>query len=327
MFPICIQSPDDSLRKRCQQVCLNYLVNYPMKEKARQSHVQFFLNNLSYEHPWGRESALHVISGLISDFPQTMLDEHAELLFLPLVLALAKEVDSSVAERIAAVISKLVSSISSSILDKFLDSAVAWTDESKPLTLRRTAFKLLALFFPNLVSLKAGIVSQCLGESLRKLRDEFVDYLESRLETALVPSLIVELLRALQVVPVNNLNDSLDFGTFPNSRVSEECEKLWSIHIHHLDDTVVARIILERISSTDEKPSLSIQNCIVSLFDTPSRAMLVRSLAALTRRKAQKVRFCSFVAISFSFRRLLPSLFWKELENSPWKILRMLFSH
>nr|CAB3473394.1 unnamed protein product [Digitaria exilis] len=85
----------ESIRQQCIQILLQFFLNYPLSEKRLQQHIDFFLANLSYEHPSGREAVLEMLHDILTRFPQRIIDDQG--LSDETVLPLWKEAYHSVA--------------------------------------------------------------------------------------------------------------------------------------------------------------------------------------------------------------------------------------
>ena len=70
---------------------LQFLLDYPVGEKRLDSHLQFLLVNLAYEHETGRLAASGALEAVVARFPPTLLTARAELLFLPLAARLVND--------------------------------------------------------------------------------------------------------------------------------------------------------------------------------------------------------------------------------------------
>uniref|UniRef100_A0A0E0C3W2 Uncharacterized protein n=1 Tax=Oryza meridionalis TaxID=40149 RepID=A0A0E0C3W2_9ORYZ len=73
-----VTTQTESIRQQCIQILLQFFLNYPLSEKRLQQHIDFFLANLSYEHPSGREAVLEMLHDILTRFPQRIVDEQGE---------------------------------------------------------------------------------------------------------------------------------------------------------------------------------------------------------------------------------------------------------
>ena len=113
ILKLSVQSQKQAVRLQSSQIFLNYLLDYPMGSKRLKNHLQQIVLNIKYEYEEGRLSAIDLLSSLIQKFPLPVLEENAQLFFLPLVLSLvndeSKKCKEAVAESISAILSRLCS--------------------------------------------------------------------------------------------------------------------------------------------------------------------------------------------------------------------------
>lgn len=86
---------------------MSFLLNFPLSEKRLHGHLEALCANLSFEHPTGRKAALGCLQQVASKFPQELLDEEADFLFLPLVTRLTGDEDSD-CRQLASEVSRFV---------------------------------------------------------------------------------------------------------------------------------------------------------------------------------------------------------------------------
>ncbi|XP_027334628.1 small subunit processome component 20 homolog isoform X2 [Abrus precatorius] len=121
-----VTSQMEPIRKKCSKILLQFLLDYQLSEKRLQQHLDFLLSNLRYEHSSGRESVLEMIHAIIAKFPESVLDEQSQTLFVHLVACLANDSDNVVRSMSGAAIKNLISSVSSNSLNAILEYALSW---------------------------------------------------------------------------------------------------------------------------------------------------------------------------------------------------------
>ncbi|KAL9251872.1 Small subunit processome component 20-like protein [Drosera capensis] len=123
-----VTSLEDSIRKRCSEIFLQFLLNYRLSGKRMQQHFNFLITYLRqvYEHATGRETVLEMIRVIIQKFPQRFLDEQSEILFIELVRRLANDPHKGVRSLIAIAIKLLIRHISPHSVDVLLKCSLAW---------------------------------------------------------------------------------------------------------------------------------------------------------------------------------------------------------
>lgn len=145
-----VQSAHSSIQKSCMKVLTQFLMDYPMKEKRRDHHINFIVNNLRYEHIQGRRATLDVMTWLITKLPEPMLDSKAQLFFLPLFLRLVNESDHPTSVLVRQALSSLMLRVSSGERTKILNMSFNWLDRSRPSLLRQGGYNFLSLAMETL---------------------------------------------------------------------------------------------------------------------------------------------------------------------------------
>ncbi|KAL3622254.1 hypothetical protein CASFOL_033665 [Castilleja foliolosa] len=121
-----VQSQHESIRKKCSQILLQFLLGYQLSEKRLQQHLDFLLGNLRYEHSTGREAVLEMLHAIILKFPRKVVDVQSQTLFLHLVISLANDDDSKVRSMAAAAIKCLIGHVSSQSHYSVLEYSLSW---------------------------------------------------------------------------------------------------------------------------------------------------------------------------------------------------------
>lgn len=103
-----MQSQAAPVRSSCSSALLQFLLDYPLGEKRLQEHLQFLLTNLAYEHESGREAALDMLGVVLSKFPEALVSQWAEMIFLPLVARLVNDPSSKCRTMVGAALSTLL---------------------------------------------------------------------------------------------------------------------------------------------------------------------------------------------------------------------------
>ncbi|KAJ6298901.1 hypothetical protein OIU76_019961 [Salix suchowensis] len=140
-----VTSQVESIRKKCSQILLKFLLHYRLSKKNLQQHLDFLLNNLSYEHSTGREAALEMLHAIIikcgkiniEEFnfqegsQKKFLEKHGQSLFIHLVQCLANDGDNKVRLMTGAVIKLLIRHISSDGFNSIMDFILSWYMDEK----------------------------------------------------------------------------------------------------------------------------------------------------------------------------------------------------
>ncbi|CAO2170436.1 unnamed protein product [Urochloa humidicola] len=116
----------ESIRQQCIQILLQFFLNYPLSEKRLQQHIDFFLANLSYEHPSGREAVLEMLHDILTRFPQRIIDDQGQTFFLHLVVALSNEQHQNVSSMVLRAIQKLLGRIGDQGKSSIFEYSLSW---------------------------------------------------------------------------------------------------------------------------------------------------------------------------------------------------------
>ncbi|KAK9818396.1 hypothetical protein WJX72_012002 [[Myrmecia] bisecta] len=159
-----IKSQSASIRQLCSSVFLQFLLDYPLGEKRLQQHLQFIVTNLAYEHESGREAALDMLQTVIVKFPDALVDQWAEVFFLPLVTRLVNDQSNKCRASVGAAIKTLLQRVGPVQLDKLAQYCVEWLGVQDT-RLRRAAAQTLGF----LVEVEREKVARRVPEVLARL--------------------------------------------------------------------------------------------------------------------------------------------------------------
>lgn len=88
---LAVRGQSASLQSSCIAISVSFLVNYPVSAKRIRQQLEFYVRNLSYEHPDGRLAALGALETVIFKFPPASVESECEFLFLPLTAVIAND--------------------------------------------------------------------------------------------------------------------------------------------------------------------------------------------------------------------------------------------
>ena len=74
------------IRDSSSATIVNFLITYPIGPKQYQTYIKKLLANCHYEYDEGRQSTLFCLSNLIRLMNSKLLDEYAQMIFLPITL-------------------------------------------------------------------------------------------------------------------------------------------------------------------------------------------------------------------------------------------------
>ncbi|XP_022025733.1 small subunit processome component 20 homolog isoform X2 [Helianthus annuus] len=119
------------IRKKCSMIFLRFLLDYSLSGKRLQQHLDFLLSNLRYEHPTGRQAVLDMLIAIIMKFPQQVLDEQSQTIFLQLVVCLANDCENEVRSLAGVAIKYLIMNVGSKSQRSILNHTLSWFSGEK----------------------------------------------------------------------------------------------------------------------------------------------------------------------------------------------------
>ncbi|KAF3796079.1 Small subunit processome component 20-like protein [Nymphaea thermarum] len=175
-----VTSQSPPMSQRCSKILLQFLMDYPFTPKRLQQHLDFLVENMSYEHASGREAVLEMVYSIIKKFQPKAVGNLAETFILPLVLRLSNELDNQVHAMVAKVIKILVGRIkkysSTNVLQNILQYGLSWYAGGNP-----NLWSAAAQFLSLLIEVLKGSFSV-------KYMDDIRPVMERILRTALPTS-------------------------------------------------------------------------------------------------------------------------------------------
>ncbi|KAG7361182.1 DRIM down-regulated in metastasis family protein [Nitzschia inconspicua] len=135
ILKLVVRSPKPTLRQQGAVVFVRYLLDYPMGEDRFEQHLKQVIANISYEYQEGRTSAVALLSLIIEKLPPELLEKHAQMLFLPLVMQFLNDDSKDCRLKVADCIKLLFARCSSQLLRTFQDYCMRWSKQDGPLRL------------------------------------------------------------------------------------------------------------------------------------------------------------------------------------------------
>ncbi|PSC76593.1 small subunit processome component 20-like protein [Micractinium conductrix] len=121
-----VRSQAAPVRAACSSALLQFLLDYPLGEKRLQEHLQFLLTNAGYEHESGREAALDMLTVVLTKFPEALVSQWAEMIFLPLVARLVNDPSSKCRAMVGAALAVLLRRASAPRRDRLVQYCQQW---------------------------------------------------------------------------------------------------------------------------------------------------------------------------------------------------------
>ena len=123
---------------------MQYLVDYPMGKERLEDHLKQVVLNVKYEYEEGRLSAIDLVTEIVEKLPVALLEEHAQLFFLPLVLQFVNDESKECREALSKCLCRLLNRAPMNVVQSFYDYTVRWASGAGPL--QRTSLQLFGCF-------------------------------------------------------------------------------------------------------------------------------------------------------------------------------------
>ena len=141
-----------------------------MGDDRFEKHLRQVVQNINYEFQEGRLSAINLVSTIIEKLPEPLLEKHAHLFFLPLVVQLANDDSKECRESVAASLSALLKRSPTVLLQSFYDYALRWSNNEG--SLRATSLQIFGIFIESRVDFFSRGNAEALIERVKSLLEE-----------------------------------------------------------------------------------------------------------------------------------------------------------
>ena len=240
ILELSVRSSKPSLREQSCAIVVSFLINYPLSEARLEQHLQQMLLNLKYEYSDGRLSALSLVASVVAKFPSPLIEQHCQMLFLPLAMQLVNDDSKECREKVADCIAQLLQRLPTKSLQTLYDYTDRWSDGTRDV--QRMALQLFRSFMESNVDfLKRGDTASRLLLRLKNVLEDRKDDWE------VVYFALLSLERMSEVFPemVARQTDiwKVVLRTMTNRHawVKKACVRLLSKHLSSLDPTLFRR--------------------------------------------------------------------------------------
>jgi len=178
ILKLSVQSQNASVRQQCCQIFMQFLIEYPMGKQRLEDHLKQCILNMKYEYEEGRLSAIGLVGALINKLPSPMIEEHAQLFFLPLVLQLVNDDTKKCRESVAECVSNLLKRLSLDTVQTLYEYVTRWSSGkgSEALPLRRTSAQVFGIMVESRIDFfKRGSTVDDLVETLHASLTQVID--------------------------------------------------------------------------------------------------------------------------------------------------------
>lgn len=159
---IMVTSQSSQVRVLCRYTYFQFLEDYPQGKKRLQAQFNFMIKNLQYEFESGRESVMELLSLIVSKFPEEVLSEYSEVLFVALVVSLINDDSSKCREMAGLLIKQLLARIGLDKTEKLWIIVDKWFEQLQQPQMLRTAAQVY------------GLVVETFGEKFKKFIPELL---------------------------------------------------------------------------------------------------------------------------------------------------------
>ena len=136
-----------NVRQQCRQITWQFMIDYPLSDsKLDNQYLEFYVQQLSFEHESGRTSALEMLSTVFSTFPLGVLIRNLNLFFPALASRLINDDSSACRQMSAAAVKLLLTKLDEQRKDKLFGMCVQWMGNSGKLAVLRMSAKVASLF-------------------------------------------------------------------------------------------------------------------------------------------------------------------------------------
>ena len=127
-----VLSQRKGVREAASSIVVTFLITYPLGEKRVSSQLKQLINNCEFEFEEGRTAALRALVMLIKALPLPVLEDYAQMLFLPACLRVVNDKAAHCREQAAAVIVALVRKVSTDTVMQFQEYVIKWLSAALP---------------------------------------------------------------------------------------------------------------------------------------------------------------------------------------------------
>jgi U3 small nucleolar RNA-associated protein 20 len=142
-----VTNPAVGVRQQCSQLFLEFLLHYPLGKVRLQQHLDYLLNNLSFEYESGREAVLDTLHFIFQKFPQAIINNQAEYFFLPLVVRLVNDDSSRCRQLVAETLKSFFKAIDTAKLDSISSLVLSWYTNDANEQLQQAASQVITILF------------------------------------------------------------------------------------------------------------------------------------------------------------------------------------
>lgn len=121
-----VLSQRKGVRDSSGAIVVEFMTHYPLGDKRLHGHMKQLITNCSYEYEDGRQASLETLLLLCKYLPVITLEDHAQMIFLPMTLRLVNDASSSCRQSAAAIVTTVARRVSGEMYALLLEYVVKW---------------------------------------------------------------------------------------------------------------------------------------------------------------------------------------------------------
>ena len=233
---VLVTNPDHNVRESARSVYLQFILEYPQGKEKWNKQAVFFVENLKYEQPAGRQSVMELLHQLLSKLQDEVVARLAFTIFVSLVPVHVGDSDHACQQMAGLLLGMLSKRANEEQTNKFLDLMEKWLQDGTNQAIQVAALKCWMIF------LRTDAPS---GKRIEKLRDTLKDLLDSGTESNSGSELALDCLRTFEIL----------VGTTPNIALDKSSAGIWEgvktclISSHIETQEIAARLLGTYFSS------------------------------------------------------------------------------
>lgn len=119
-----------AVRDSSSSIIVDFILNYPMKDSRFEGHIKQIIANCSYQFEEGRLSALTTLQNIVKILPSAVINDLAQMIFLPLAVRLINDDSSNCRTVTGDIIITLIKRIDNDICSQLLNFTLKWLETS-----------------------------------------------------------------------------------------------------------------------------------------------------------------------------------------------------
>ncbi|KAI3617669.1 hypothetical protein CBS9595_003578 [Malassezia furfur] len=227
-----VTSHDAQVREVCRALYLQFLLDYPQGKGRLESQLQFLAKNLAYETESGRRSVLELLGAVLAKFSAEVVNAHAKLFFVALVMQLCNDESVACKQQAAHVLGILLAALDDRRFAQVMGMTQKWANaphaSAQAMQLVAVALRVydLALARPDgfrVATDAMPVVARAIADGARDAEatdaDEDAWRITYQALQTLQTLLNVDAPRALAMLPAATADEVLTLLTYPHAWV------------------------------------------------------------------------------------------------------------